>query len=267
MRTMPKPKSIMNLSTSLRALATASCLFLTITSGHAQATAAGLMAKGDVSDRAFKPVEALKSYLSAEKLDPNNFRLLLRISRQYRHMMPDAATAGQKVALGNSALSYDRKAVALAPRDSEAQLSPAITYGKMMPYQGKTEQVAATPLIKAAADRALLLDPRNDNAWHVLGRWNQSLANVTGLKRSFGEMVYGKLPVGTYAESVKCFDKAIAINPNRLRHYIELGCTYALMDDPKTARRFLEKGLAMPKLEKDDGEMKTLGRTTLAKLP
>jgi len=257
----------MKLFTSLRALGMASCLLLTITSGHAQDTAAGLIAKGDISDRAFKPTEALKSYLPAEKLDPKNFRLLLRISRQYRHLIPDAATVAKKLALGNSALSYDRKAVALAPRDSEAQLSSAITYGKMIPYQGKTEQAAATPLIKAAADKALLLDPRNDNAWHVLGRWNQSLANVTGLKRTFGEMMYGKLPVGTYAESVKCFNKAIAINPNRLRHYIELGSTYALMNDPKTARRFLEKGLAMPKLEKDDGEMKALGRTTLAGLP
>ncbi len=257
----------MNLSTTLRTLATVTCLLLTITFSGAQTTAAELIAKGDVSDRAFKPAEALKSYLPAVKLEPNNFRLLLRISRQYRHMIPAAATPGEKLALGNWALSYDRKAAVLAPSDSEAQLSPAITYGKMIPYQGKAEQVASTPLIKTAADKALRLDPRNDNAWHVLGRWNQSLANVTGLKRTFGEMMYGKLPVGTYAESVKCFDKAIAINPNRLRHYIELGCTYALMNEPKTARRFLEKGLAMPNLERDDPEMKILGRTTLAKLP
>jgi tetratricopeptide (TPR) repeat protein len=80
-------------------------------------------------------------------------------------------------------------------------------------------------------------------------------------------MLYGKLPTGTYAESIKCFNKALAINPNRLRHYVELGHTYALMNESKTARRFLEKGLAMPALEKDDPEIKALGGTILATLP
>jgi len=226
-----------------------------------------LIAKGDVADRAFKPADALNSYLPAEKLDPNNVPLLLRISRQYRHMMSDAGTNERKLTFGHQALGYDKRAAALAPNDSEAQLSPAITYGKMLPFEGKKEQVAASPLIKAAADKAIKLDSGNDNAWHVLGRWHQSLANVTGLKRSLGEMLYGKLPVGSYAESVKCFEKAIAINPKRLRHHIELGRTYALMGDPKSARSFLEKGLAMPTREKDDAEIKALGREALAKLP
>lgn len=226
-----------------------------------------LIAKGDVADLAFKPADALLSYLPAEKIDPNNIPLLLRISRQYRHLMSDEGNNAKKLAYGHLALGYDKRAVALAPNDSEAQLSPAITYGKMLPFEGKKEQVAATPIIKAAADKAIKLDSRNDNAWHVLGRWHQSLANVTGLKRSLGELLYGKLPVGSYAEAVKCFNKAIAINPERLRHYIELGRTYALMDDPKTARRFLVKGLTMPNREKDDAEMKVLGREALAKLP
>ncbi|MEO7101595.1 MAG: hypothetical protein ABI162_19755 [Luteolibacter sp.] len=257
----------MHLVCSLRVFAVATSLFLTSQSGRAQATAAEFIAKGDVCDVACRPGEALKNYLPAEKLDPNNVALLLRISRQYRHMMTDAGNVGEKLKFGNIALAYDKKSVALAPNDSDAQLSPAITYGKMLPFEGKKEQVAASPLIKAAADRAIKLNPRNDNAWHVLGRWHQSLANVTGLKRALGEMLYGKLPVGSYAESIKCFNKAIAINPNRLRHYVELGHTYALLDEPKTARRFLEKGLAMPSVEKDDPDMKALGRETLAKLP
>lgn len=225
-----------------------------------------LIAKGDVADRAFKPADALNSYLPAEKLDPNNVPLLLRISRQYRHMMPDAGNNGKKLAFGHQALAYDKRAAALAPNDSEAQLSSAITYGKMLPFEGKKEQVAASPLIKAAADRAIRLDSRNDNAWHVLGRWHQSLANVNGLKRGLGGMLYGKLPVGSYAESVRAFEKAIAINPKRLRHHIELGRTYALMGDPRSARISLDKGLAMPNREKDDAEIKVLGREALAEL-
>lgn len=256
----------MKSSVSGTVMAIATTLLLTIQPSRGQ-SATELTAKGDVPDASFRPAEALKYYLPAEKLEPNNVRLLLRIARQYRHLMSDAKTVPEKLRLGGIALNYGQKAAALAPNDSEAQLSTAITYGKMLPHQGKKEQAEATPRIKAAADRAIKLDPRNDSAWHILGRWHQGLANVSGLKRTFGEILYGKLPTGTNAQSIACFEKAIAINPRRLRHFIEEGRTWAQMGDHAAARRFIEKGMAMPNTEKDDPEMKVRGREALAKLP
>ncbi len=256
----------MKASISTAVLAIATTFILTTQAGHGQSVTE-LMVKGDVSDATFRPGEALKSYLPAEKLDPDNVRILLRIARQYRHLMSDAKAVPDKLRLGGIALDYGQKAAALAPNDSEAQLSQAITYGKMLPYEGKKEQVDAAPRIKAAADRAIKLDPQNDSAWHVLGRWHQGLANVSSLKHAFGEIIYGKLPTGTNAQSIACFEKAIAINPLRLRHYIEEGRTWAQMGDNATARRFIEKGMAMPNTEKDDAEMKVRGREALAKLP
>lgn len=229
--------------------------------------AEALIARGDLSDVRFQASEALKDYLSAEKLEPNNVKLLLSIARQYRHLMSEAVTNEMKLKIGNISLVYALRAAALAPNNSEAQLSPAISYGKMLPFQGSKEQVTASPRIKVAADKALTLDPSNDVAWHVLGRWHQALANIGVIKRTLGQLVYGKLPVSTNQEAVTCFNKAIAINPSRLRHYIELGYTYARMGQNDAARRSIEKGLAMPNLEKDDPEMKLRGRETLAKLP
>ncbi|MFN0054937.1 MAG: hypothetical protein ACKV0T_22430 [Planctomycetales bacterium] len=241
-------------------------LLLTCQAGGAQSVSA-LMAKGDIADAAFRPGEALESYLPAEKLDPKNVPLLLRIARQYRHLMSDTGNAQEQLRLGGIALNYGEKSAMLAPMNSEAQLCQAITYGKMLPFQGKKEQVAATPRIKGAVDRALKLDPRNDSAWHVLGRWHQSLANVGGLKRKVGELIYGTLPAGTNAQSIACFENAIKINPRRLRHYIEEGRTYVQMGDHVNARRLLKKGLAMPNTEKDDPETKLRGREALAQLP
>jgi hypothetical protein len=39
------------------------------------------------------------------------------------------------------------------------------------------------------------------------------------------------------------------------------------MGDVAAARRFLNKGMAMPEKEKDDPEIKVRGREALAKLP
>jgi tetratricopeptide (TPR) repeat protein len=256
----------MHASRLTRTFVTSAVILLTCHAGIAQSVSE-LVAKGDISDAAFHPGKALESYLPAEKLDPKNVDILLRIARQYRHLMSDTGDVKEKLRLGGIALAYGKKSATLAPNNSEAQLCQAITYGKMLPIQGKQEQVDAAPLIKAAVDRALKLDPLNDSAWHVLGRWHQSLANVGGLKRAIGGLVYGKLPTGTNAKSIACFDEAIKINPKRLRHYIEQGRTYAQMGDHASARRLFKKGLAMPNTEKDDTEMKLSGREALADLP
>jgi tetratricopeptide (TPR) repeat protein len=224
------------------------------------------MKKGDVFDVKFNAGEALKYYLPAKKLEPNNVRLLLRIARQYRHLMTDAVKRDEKLQLGGISLAYAHRAASLAPNNSEAQLSPAISYGKMMLFEGVKEQVETSPRIKVAADKAIQLDPRNDNAWHVLGRWDRGVAGVSSFKRTLSPLFYGKLPFATNEAAVACFEKAIEINPNRLVHYIELGITYAQMGQKEEARRFIAKGLAMPNVEKDDSETKQHGREALAKL-
>lgn len=225
-----------------------------------------LTAQGDQLDKALKPEAALEFYLPANKLEPDNVDLLLRIARQYRHLMSDTSSKSEKLRLGKVSLQYAERASDLAPHNAEAQLSPAISYGKMLPYMSSKDQVAASPLIKAAVDRTLKLDPRNDTAWHILGRWNRVLANISLIKRVLAKAIYGELPVTTDEEAEKCLRKAISINPNRLIHYIELGRIYAQMGRKEEARQYILKGLSMPNEEKDDPEMKEIGRETLKKL-
>jgi tetratricopeptide (TPR) repeat protein len=232
---------------------------------HAQ-TAEDLMAKGEPLDERFQADEALKYYLAAEKQDPKNARVLVRIARQYRHLMSDAKSKEEKLRLGRIALGYGQRAAALAPDDPEAQLSPAITYGRMLPYMGAKEQVDASPKIRAAVDRTLRLDPRNDLAWHILGRWNRVLAEISGVKRALAGAIYGGLPKGSFDEAAKCLEKAVALNPSRLMHYVELGRVYAGMGRKEDARRFINKGLGMPNVDKDDAETKQRAREELAKV-
>jgi tetratricopeptide (TPR) repeat protein len=225
-----------------------------------------LIRKGDVFDTKFQATEALQFYLPAEKLEPTNVRILVRIARQYRYLMADASTREEKLRLGDTALKYAQRAATLVPDDAEAQLSIAISYGKMLPLLGIREQIEASRQIKKTVDKAIKLDPDNDLAWHILGRWHRVLAEVSTFKRSVASLVYSKLPHTTTEEAVRCFQKAIEINPNRLMHYVELGRAYAQMGRTAEARRFIEKGLAMPDVAKDDPETRRRGRETLAKL-
>ena len=250
----------------VKELAVTAMLFAVCTSARAEPPD-DLVRKGDVFDAKLQATEALEFYLPAEKLEPTNVRILVRIARQYRYLMADALTREEKLRLGNIALKYAQRAATLAPDDAEAQLSIAISYGKMLPLIGIREQIEASRQIKKTVDKAIKLDPNNDLAWHVLGRWNRVLSEVSTFKRSVASLVYSKLPQPTTEEAVSCFQKAIEINPNRLMHYVELGRAYAQMGRTAEARRFIEKGLAMPDVGKDDPETRRRGQETLAKLP
>jgi len=244
---------------------TALALALTSTAMGAE-SAEELIQKGDVFYDKLEAAEALKFYLPAEKLDSNNARLLVRIARQYRHLMSDATKTSEKKQLGASAVNYAQRAVALAPNDPETHLALAISYGKLLPIEETGQKIATSRLIKVASDKVIALDPNNDLAWQVLGRWYLGLAEIGGVKRALAQVKYGKLPPAKYEDAVRCFEKAIALNPNRLMHFIELGRTYAQMGRDADARKFITKGLAMAETEYDDPETKNRGRQILKKL-
>ena len=254
-----QPSLLLNTLSAALALALAS-------TGMGAESAEELIQKGDVFYDKLQAAEALKFYLPAEKLDSNNVRLLVRIARQYRHLMSDATKTSEKRQLGTAAVDYAERAVALEPNDPETHLALAIGYGKLLPLEETKQKIATSRLIKIGADKVIALDPTNDLAWQILGRWYLGLADLGGVSRTWARVAYGELPSATYEDAVRCFEKAIALNPNRLMHYIELGCTYEKMGRDADARKFITKGLAMPETEKDDPETKDLGRQILKKL-
>ncbi len=241
-------------------------LSLLVETSSAKESADDLIDKAKVFEKKFQANEALPLYLSAEKIEPKNPELLVRIARQYRYLMTDASEKDEKLRLGRLAMDYSNRAAECGPKDCDAQLAPAITLGKMLPYLPQKEQVTASPKIKESVDKALAIDPRNDNAWHILGRWNRVLAEISSAKRLLAGLLYGDLPKGSYEEAERAMKKAIALNPHRLMHYIELGRIYSQMGKKEEARELINKGLGMPDSEKDDPETKERGRETLAKL-
>ena len=239
---------------------------LLVTGGKLKAESAdALITEGDYYYAKLQANESLRYYLPAEKLEPNNVRLLVHISREYRHLMSDATSPVEKVRLGGLAIEYAKRATSISPRDPDAQLAVAISCGKLEPFQGYHQKFDAVHLIKSSVDKVIDLDPRNDLGWHVLGRWYQGLAEVDPVRRMMAQ-VLGGLPPATFEEAATCFEKAIQLNPNRLMHYIALGTVDVEMDKKEEGCRLIEKGLAMENTEKDDPETKREGEAVLAKL-
>lgn len=225
-----------------------------------------LIKKGDILDENLEPEAALKCYLPAEKVEPKNASLLVHIARQYRHLMSDATDVDQKSRLGKVAVGYSRRALVLAPNDPETHLSLAISLGKIVPFVGNKERLEASREVKLQSERVVSMDPANDLGWHVLGRWHLTMAGVSSITRALASAIYGAMPEASYEEAVKCFKKAIALNPSRPMHFLELGRTYSEMGQDEEAKKYITKGLSMPNTERDDPEAKTRGKAILKEL-
>jgi hypothetical protein len=112
--------------------------------GHAFGNVAELMKQGDVYDAKYEPDAALQYYLPAEKLEPANAALLVKIARQYVFRMTELASMSEKIASGRKALAYAERAVKAAPGECDPHLSVAICLGKLTPFMGNKESVEAS---------------------------------------------------------------------------------------------------------------------------
>jgi tetratricopeptide (TPR) repeat protein len=119
---MMKPRGFL----ALLSLATSSCVAL---AGPAD----DLIKKGDRLDAQFKSAEAMAVFLEADKLDPNNLDILCRLAKTHDESMVDTASKEEQKRLAQAALEYAQRAVTLNPKSAKAQLSMAITCGRLAP--------------------------------------------------------------------------------------------------------------------------------------
>ena len=222
-----------------------------------------LIAQGDELDAKLRSEEALPLYLKAEKLQPDDAGLLIKIAKQYGESMAGMTNKDAQRKAGETALAYSQRAVKLAPSLADAHLAVAICYGRLLELMPARQKVEYSKLVRQGAEKAIQIDPKSDYAWHMLGRWHQAVATMDGFTKAIVKIIYGGLPDASLAEAVKCFEKARQLKPDRLAHTVELGRTYAMMGRKVEARKYLDQGLAMQNKERDDPDTKARGRETL----
>jgi tetratricopeptide (TPR) repeat protein len=127
--------------------------------------------------------------------------------------------------------------------------------------------VELSRLIRQEAETAARLDATNDYAWHVLGRWNYEVANFNPVLKALAQAIYGKLPDASNEKAVAYFAKAIALQPQRVIHRVELGRAYLAIGKREKARDAFNKGISLPSAEKDDDNNKARAREMLNQLP
>jgi len=247
----------------LRMLPSILFLGLVFTEKAPASSADALLAKASRLEQRGQSKEALATLLEADKLRPNRPEILVRIAKQHGDLMTDQRDAAQRKASAVQALAFARRALEIDDKNSDAHLAVAISLGKKTEFMTNREKIETSREIRKHAERALALNPKCDYAHHMLGRWHQELAGIGGATRALARVIYGRVPSASYDDSVRHFERAMELRPDRLIHKIEHGRTLAKMGRTAEAREVLNVALETPSRDKDDNEAKQRGRATL----
>lgn len=194
-------------------------------------TVADLLKSGDAAFDKFDDAGARTFYEQAAKLDPNNYEALWKTSRAYLdlgdRMKPvSKADKDEQIKLYLTSEDYAKKAVKADPNDTWGHFFDSAAMGMHALQLSQKQQVAMSKQIKIQIDKAIELDPKNDLAYNALGQWERTMAEIGGVSRFFGSILFGSIPKGTFDEAVKAFQKAIEIRPIYSNNHLQLGLTY-----------------------------------------
>jgi tetratricopeptide (TPR) repeat protein len=223
-----------------------------------------LVKQGDAEERAGRTRDALVLYRDAEQIDARNVGVLLRISKQYSDLISTAKPREIAHQLAQKSLLYAERAVGIDPKVAKGHLSVAIAYGKLTDFVGNKEKLEYSKRIKQEALKSIALDPADDFAWHVLGRWHAGVANVSGVLKMMAGLVYGGMPAASNEEAAKCLKKAAELAPQRIIHHSELARVYELMGRKELAEKQWRTVLALPAVDKEDEKDQGEARKVLA---
>lgn len=222
-----------------------------------------LLKHGDAEERAGHIKAALADFRAAEELDAKNVAVLLRISKAYSDLIDTTKPAEAAEQLARKSLAYAQRAVELDPKVAKAHLSLAIAYGKMTDFVGNKTKLEYSKVIKDETAKSIELDPTDDFAWYVLGRWHAGVANVSGMLKVLAKVVYGGMPAASNEDAVKCLKKAVELAPQRIQHRAELARLHKAMGKPELATKEWQAIILLPAVEGDDEKEKAAAREAL----
>ena len=224
-----------------------------------------LIAEGQKLETAMDEKAALSKYKEVLKIAPQNLIALTRCSEICSATGNRETTSKTRDAYFNAAILYAQTAYKLYPESDLSNVSMAIAVGRIVLRKSGKEKIASVKDLKAYADKAVKVNPNNFRAWHILGKWNYEVSNLTAFERTAAKLLFGSLPTASFTTAVSCYEKAKAINGAFVVNYLELARAYKKNGDNVKAKVALNTMLGIKNGTLDDVNAKEEGKLMLAK--
>ncbi len=204
------------------------------------------------------PVAALQRYEGALATAPTNYDLLWRASREAVDLGEGATDAAKRTSYNKLAEGYARRAVAANAGGADGHFMLSVSLGRTAQSLGSRDRVKYAAEIRSAALDAVRIEPRHAGALHVLGVWNAEVMRLGGLTRfAARNFLGGKVfDQASWSEARRYLEAAVAADPGRITHRLDLAMVYADTKQPALARSTCEVVQRMPTVEFSDGRYK-----------
>lgn len=250
----------------IRAWFAAAALFLAV-----PAWAQGVgdhIAQGDRAHASLDAPTALEQYERALAIDPRNHEALWKAARDAVDLGETMSEAVRRDEYYRRGERYARRAVAANPRDAEGHFHLARAIGLAALSLGIRDRVKYAEEVRAAALRALEIDPKHPGALHVMGMWNAEVMRLTGFERSFAKAFLGGRVFGaaSWADAIRYMEAAVAVDPERLTHHLDLARIYRDRGENAKAREHYAAVLRGRTTELSDPQYRKAAERELAAL-
>ena len=220
----------------------------------------------------FKPKEAATELQKVLQFEPRDIEALAKLSRTHIDIgdsIPESSPDWREARIREyrQAESYARQAIKAEPNSTWGYFYLAASLGTMAGVLPVAKQVEIAEEIRAAAEKAIALDPQNGFAYHALGVWHRRMAEIGEASRVVASIWYGRtLPKGDLDKSVEFLKKAVSFNPNVIISRLELARSYAAREEWPAARAQLKFVAELPVKYSDDGQHKQKGQELFEEL-
>ena len=214
---------------------------------------------------------ALAHYQAALALDSADYEANWRASialLDQGEQIPDSIRSPKRDSLYAQAERLARRAVAADSMGADGHFALAAAVGRASLALGKKERIRRARIIRDEALRTIALNPRHDGAYHIMGRWNAEIMRLSGLSRFFAKTLLGAGIFGeaSWEGAISNMEQAVALDPGRLYHHLDLAEIYVDRKRYQDARTQLQEIEALPDREIMDSVYRREAKALAAKI-
>jgi len=226
------------------------------------------IALGDSIYARFKPDEALPHYLAAIGTDSSNAEALWKAARSQIDLAEAERDEARRTGLSKSGEALARRSIRVHPQSADAHFHLARALGRRALSVGVRDRVKYATEVRAEALEALRLDPNHPGALHVMGVWNAEVMRLNGVSRFLAKNLLGGRVFGeaSWDRAVSYMERAVAVDPDRIVHHLDLGKIYADVGDKAKAEAQLDLAIRGRRIDFNDPAFQREAQAALRKL-
>ena len=204
--------------------------------------AAALIARGDSAYAVFDAEGALAQYKSALAMDSLNADALGKASRTAIDLGEAMTDKSEQKEIFRTGERYARQAIRADSSSAENWFHLARALGRTALSVGVRDRVRYAVEIRQCALNALAINPDHPGALHVLGMWNAEVKRLSGVELFFARRFLGGGVLGkaNWKDAVSNMERAVAVDPDRIAHKLDLAGVYADTGEKEKARSMYE---------------------------